>query len=136
MRKALIAVITAAVLFAVGAFAADFALTAEDTASGTDAVDACTDTVTVEFTEDFDEATNNWLVDSVDLTIASGHTCEGAAVTIILQDNDTSETVVDTIEGTWPAGTTLSLDPNVTLPVGSVWNAAVLFDGQNVRQTT
>jgi hypothetical protein len=49
MRKALIAVIVASALFAVGAFAASFAVNAEDVASGADDVAACAANVDVDF---------------------------------------------------------------------------------------
>jgi hypothetical protein len=49
MRKALIAVIVAAALFAVGAFAASFTLSAEDVASGSNGVDRCASHVDVDF---------------------------------------------------------------------------------------
>lgn len=47
MRKALIAAIVAAALFAVGAFAAEFTLNADDVASGEAPVDACASAATV-----------------------------------------------------------------------------------------
>jgi hypothetical protein len=136
MRKALIAVIVASALFAVGAFAADFTLTAEDTASGADAVDACTDSVTVEFTERFDQddtPSNVYVIDTVDLTIDTSLGCDDADVQIVLQDDDDS--VVATIDGTWTeTDLTQSFDAG-EVPVSTVWRASVLFDGQNIAQS-
>lgn len=52
MRKALIAAIVATALFAVGAFAADFAVDAEDVASGEADVQPCASSVAVNWTTD------------------------------------------------------------------------------------
>lgn len=49
MRKAIIAAIVASALFAVGAFAANFAVESEDIASGSGAVTACADSVDIDF---------------------------------------------------------------------------------------
>ncbi|MGH9084840.1 MAG: hypothetical protein ACRDYW_05255 [Acidimicrobiales bacterium] len=49
MRKALIAVAVATALFAVGAFAASFAVQSEDVASGGNAVAACVEEVDIDF---------------------------------------------------------------------------------------
>ncbi len=48
MRKALIAVVVASALFAVGAFAASFAVDSENIASGSADVDGCADVALVD----------------------------------------------------------------------------------------
>jgi hypothetical protein len=85
MRKALIAAIVAAALFAVGAFAAEFTVNAEDVASGADAVTACADAVDITFTTDADAATadtpGEWRATSATATFYRVVEVEGQEVT-------------------------------------------------------
>lgn len=78
MRKALLAVAVATALFAVGAFAASFAVQSEDIASGTDAVVACATNVDVDFDDPvLTAATGVWTVDGATVTFLDS---EGATV--------------------------------------------------------
>lgn len=141
MRKALIAVAVATALFAVGAFAASFAVQSEDSASGSNPVQSCADAATVTFNEDFDEGTNNWNVASVTVVLTAAADCLNAEAQLVLQDNDGAETIVLDQTQTVDAGeisggvATLTYTPSGTLAVGDVWNAAVLIDGLQISST-
>jgi len=146
MRKALIAVAVATALFAVGAFAASFAMQAEDTASGTNPVTSCADSASVDFTETFVPADNNWNITSVTVTLQGAADCVSGDVQLVLQDNTTGEPVVldqtklniaDAANGVSFAGEvlTLTFTPAGALPVSSVDNAAVLVNGLQLSTT-
>src|SRR5205823_13923015 len=62
MRKWIIAAVVAAALFAIGAFAASFSLTAEDVSSGADAVATCGANQT---------ATVRWHIDDTDAVLVT-----------------------------------------------------------------
>ena len=152
MRKALIAVVVASALFAVGAFAASFTVDSEDVASGTNAVEACATDADVNFTEVLHDANNDWQISQVIVTFTGGSLCSGRNATVVLQSNGTGEPVV--YEATKAvAGGSVTFVPQCTgaadptpetivcpaappagtawthLPVSQVWNAAVLVDG-------
>lgn len=104
MRKAIIAAIVASALFAVGAFAADFALTSEDVASGDADVVSCADEADVDFTtaDDVSE-TGEFIATGADIAITEreGADCSGQAVRIAVgldTDADESDTVDDYVE--------------------------------------
>jgi hypothetical protein len=160
MRKGLIATAVAVVLFAVGAFAASFAVSSEDTASGSNPVKPCADDVRIEFNELYSTAMTDWYVNTIDLFLtgdnleactAGGNT---AKLRLVLQNDD------DTIVYDHTAGPPLTLTnvgegrltltvlgtniqngvevedtPDDRLPVGQVWNAAVLIDGIQISTT-
>jgi hypothetical protein len=138
MRKALLGIAVATALFAVGAFAASFAVQSEDIASGSNATTNCAASATVNFNEDFDEVTNNWNVATVTVTLASAASCVGGDAQLILQDNDASETIVLDQTKTILAGdlvganVVLTYTPAGTLAVGDVWNSAILIDNLNI----
>jgi hypothetical protein len=75
MRKAIIAAIVATALFAVGAFAASFAVDSEDIASGADPVDACAELVRITFNEPQPASSTNgggrWTVSQATATFYS-----------------------------------------------------------------
>lgn len=144
MRKALIAVVVASALFAVGAFAASFTVQSEDIASGSNPVESCATSADVDFNEDFVEASNNWIIETVDVTLAGAEDCLGASVELVLQGNDANQTIVwqNTLVVTQAmvdaAGTdvVVQFDPATgDLTVGEVWNAAILIDGLNISST-
>lgn len=62
MRKLLVAVIAAAALFAVGAFAASFTVQSEDIASGSDGVAACAPYVDIDFDDPTASSAGEWQV--------------------------------------------------------------------------
>jgi hypothetical protein len=150
MRKALIAVAVATALFAVGAFAASFAVQSEDVASGTDPVAACATEADVDFTESLHLANNDWEISAAVVTF-NGAGCNGRDATLVLQSNAAGEPVVYEATKAVAAGSVTfvpkcdeSGDPTPTnivctvptggsawtyVPVSQVWNAAVLIDG-------
>jgi hypothetical protein len=148
MRKALIAAAVATALFAVGAFAASFTVRSEDAASGSNPVTNCAASATVDFNESFDNASHNWIVNSATVTLASASSCEGGDVELVLQnsangviaggpfllaDIDEADANVDfdaPIAGSVQLTFTL---PSV--PVGNIWNAAVLIDELQITTT-
>ena len=160
MRKALIAAIVATARFAVGAFAASFAVEAEDVASGSDPVATCTDSVDIDFNEIYVATTKSWEIPTVTVTLTgSDNACDGASATLILQNDGTPTEVDDrivyqdveivAIDGATDVvqfDTSCSTDGGVAdctqdapisgawsdLPVASVWNAALLINGEAV----
>jgi hypothetical protein len=138
MRKALIAIAVATALFAIGAFAASFAVQSEDIASGTNPTTNCAASASVNFNEDFDEATNDWNVETITVTLVSATTCVGADAQLVLQDNDAGETIVLDQTKTIVAGdvsgsnVVLTYTPTATLKVADVWNSAILIDNLNI----
>lgn len=166
MRKAIIAAIVATALFAVGAFAASFAVEAEDVASGSDPVATCADDVDIEFDDVYVEATKSWEIQKITVTLndtTTGGTlpsCDGALATLILQnDGNSSDTTTDIVYEATETVPTVPGDDNADvvefvpacdggdtdctqdapvsgswthLPVASVWNAAVLIDGNEI----
>jgi hypothetical protein len=144
MRKGLIATAVAVALFAVGAFAASFAVESEDTASGSNAVKPCAENVAVDFTETYVETSKNWNVTTVALTFTAANdrfdACKtkGALVTLVLQDDANNQVYKKTVALntateakviTIPVVAADVIGEDTTLPVGKVWNAAVLIDG-------
>jgi hypothetical protein len=97
MRKALIAVIVAAALFAVGAFAAQFTVTADDVASGNSAVGSCASEVRIieYITSTVVTAvpTNaDWTATQAKLQLVEkpDHSCAGATVDIAIGRDSTA----------------------------------------------
>jgi hypothetical protein len=147
MRKALIAVAVASALFAVGAFAASFALNAEDVASGTDLVTECADLVDVDFTTVYDEVADagDWNVTAAKLTFYDETTtpgtfalttdCDGYGAAVVIQtagDTSAAEGEVTSITG---SDETVSLVP-ATVKASAVTSAAVLVDGMDLQVAT
>lgn len=121
MRKVLFATIAAMVLFAVGAYAANVALQAEDIASGTDQVQDCTD-AKLDFTVGtYSSAKLDWPVASGTLTGCEGFT--GGEVVLLGGTNQTLETATLTGGSVTFAGTTYVRD---------VKGAALLVDGRQL----
>lgn len=133
MRKLLVAVIAAAALFAVGAFAASFAVNSEDIASGSDAVTACAATVDVDFTTVYDEA-GDWNVASavVKFYDAEGNPtdgCEGFGINLAVgTESDSSAATGEATVVTDQTSVTVPLSPAVK--ASAITSAAVLADGE------
>jgi hypothetical protein len=131
MRKALIAAVVAAALFAVGAFAASFAVDSEDVASGNDPVSACAAKVVVDFgTPTFDQTTHDWTVNSA---MVSFQNDAGSAVTTCSKGKLTLNvsTTSGVVTGTTTVGdssSSASVSFTATA-VKTINNAAVLVDG-------
>jgi len=80
MRKALIAVAVATALFAVGAFAASFAVNSEDIASGANDVTACAAQVDIDFADPvLNTTTGAWTVNGATARFLNGS--DGAVTT-------------------------------------------------------
>lgn len=140
MRKAIIAAIVASALFAVGAFAANFTVNAEDVASGSDAVTECADAVDVDFDTVFDEE-SDWDVGSAVVTFydeadtesgyATTDDCDGFGVTLVVELDDgevngfvSGEALVS------DSSESVTLDD--TVKAGQIIRASVLVDGQEL----
>lgn len=107
MRKALIAVIAAAVLFAVGAFAADLAVNSDDVASGEAPVGACGDANVISWattTAVTDSSTNttDWQANGAQVRLIpfTGSSCLDADVDIAIFSADS----VGSTAGGWTDG--------------------------------
>jgi hypothetical protein len=137
MRKWIIAVIVAGALFAVGAFAASFALNAENVSSGADPVAACGANATVRWHIDDSNAvqgtpsapTANFLINAYDVS-APG--CGNADYRLAIQG--TSEVLCPgTLSGGAVTGISLtgcSPGGTTTLNVNDVTGAALLIGDQ------
>ena len=139
MRKMLTATIVAMVLFAVGAFAATFAVNGEDVVSGADAVTQCAETAKVDFTLGAYNATEfDWPVSSVTVTFLDGAgaatnncaTTSGPAsvATVAIHNTAGGAQVTGTgnVSTSSASITTLSGGP---IYAGEVTEVAVLVDG-------
>jgi len=143
MRKALIAAAVATALFAVGAFAASFTVSSEDIASGTNPVDSCADSATVDFTEKFVAESQNWVITAAVVTLDGGSDCVTADVQLILQDDDNSESFNETLEDIADADPEVEIAapdavltfPVADLPVAEVDSASVLVDSLQLSTT-
>jgi len=136
MRKALIAAIVAAALFAVGAFAASFGVQAEDVTSGSDQVAACVERVDVDFGTSYVDADNDWRIDNavvsfLDAGNAADDGCMDHDLTLQLED-EAGAVLPPNTTYTWnPAGTVATFTWTGTdRPlVNVVGYAALLADG-------
>lgn len=131
MRKALIAAIVATALFAVGAFAAEFTVNADDVASGADAVGSCADTATVEYETNPAVTDGTFLVTTAIVTFTKGSApaCMGA----------TADFAIRSTPGGWSdsGSTTVGSDGKASfavnnLPVGPIDMVSVLANGSTV----
>ncbi len=134
MRKALIAIITAAVLFTVGAFAANLTVSTQNVASGEATVGSCASEANV----------NNWQVGTISgeddaadwsttaatvtLTELSTESCAGAVVKLAIFSNDGGGWTETTCSGA--AGSTTSYAcSGFDLAVRPIDQVAVLVNG-------
>jgi hypothetical protein len=150
MRKALIAAAVATALFAVGAFAASFAVQSEDTASGSNDVQSCASGAIVDFNESFDNANNNWNVASAVVTVTevAGVDCNGGQLELVLQPTGGGAPLggpfnANLVVAAGPPTVTKNVDTwtvtftGVTgVPVTTLANAAVLIDGVQLSSTS
>lgn len=142
MRKALIAVVVASALFAVGAFAANFAVNSEDVASGADSVTACAAEVDVDFVTVYDnQSPGDWDVGSVVLTFYSDsdgtvtQACGGFGANVAVMTDSTTPAATGTATvGATSSTVTVPLSP--ALKAGDITSAAVLVDGQALQTAT
>jgi len=143
MRKALIAVIVASALFAVGAFAASFTASSEDIASGANAVQACATHVDI----DFGEATvagattpGDYVVSSATLRFYNGTGltapaatgCNGFDAEVAIGTGATPAAVLTYTEyeaAAAIAGASATVNFTTPISVASIQAASVLVDG-------
>jgi hypothetical protein len=147
MRKALIAAAVATALFAVGAFAASFAVQSEDSASGSNAVTACAQNARIEFDEGFSTSSSNWNINSITVTFTGGTpaNCVGGSASlvlsgtggaIVLQEEKVVPAAVGGVVSVTYTPTNATLTDGATpLTVAEVLNAAVLVDGLQLSTT-
>ncbi len=136
MRKALIAAIVAAALFAVGAFAASFGVQSEDVTSGADQVAACAERVDVDFGTSYVADDNDWRIDSAVVSFFDGSDvaedgCNDHDLTLQLEDEAGAVLPANTTY-TWNAGGTVATFTwtGEGRPLASVVGyAALLADG-------
>jgi len=138
MRKALIAAIVAAALFAVGAFAAEFTVNSEDIASGAGGVGSCADFVEVEYEtqENFDTtetdfvitgATVTFLNEVVDADPVVAPDCVGAVADLALLADEWEDSASTTVAADGTATFVVS-----SVPVRPVVEVAVLANGNKI----
>lgn len=134
MRKMLTATIVAMVLFAVGAFAASFALQADDVASGADEVQSCATEVNVAFnTPDPDDLVFLATGATLEYTEISAGACSGAdaIVRLELTDENDAVTYLEVFDGELPtSGGTIDFTDDI--PVEEITGVSVLIDGVEV----
>jgi hypothetical protein len=139
MRKALIAAAVATALFAVGAFAASFTLSAEDVASGTDQVKACAQNVTVDFDDDMEYSAGQWKVETVTVAFLNGTTpttgCAGFDGTLVI--TNIGGGVLHEQDFDVPASPATSATITLTTPrnVSDIYGAGVLVEGVHMTVT-
>jgi hypothetical protein len=126
-------------LFAVGGFAARFAVNTEDVASGSDAVEKCAERVDVDFVTGYDGA-GDWNVTGALLTFydAEGDetpACGGFGANLAVSSGaaDPAATGVAVI-GAGSSTVTVKITP--TLKASQVTGSAVLVDGQSLETPT
>jgi hypothetical protein len=155
MRKGIIALIAGIALFAIGAFAASFALTSEDVSSGGDAVSACAPNAKVTWTINDNNAVvtstttgANFLITDATVTVPGGAAaCVGAGAgnfVLAIEFNGTNET---RCKGSLAAGGTGGVDAVATvslatcsagtsLNVSQVTGAALLIGDKTIPLST
>jgi hypothetical protein len=147
MRKGLIATAVAVALFAVGAFAASFAVNSEDIASGSNPVTACAARVDIDFETVYHTSpVSNWQVPSAVVKFYSNAegtpsptgNCGGYGTNVVIEN--AAGVVIATGTATVPPGPPAATSVTVNLnKVGGgalgpadIHHAAVLVDGQEL----
>jgi hypothetical protein len=143
MRKALIAAAVATALFAVGAFAASFAVQSEDIASGSDDVTACAAQVDIDFADPvLNQATGAWTVANATARFRDGSdalvtTCGGYAAELALKLGGTPATAQYSL--TTYAATVGAAANNVVFSFGAtpidvtqIHGASLVVDGKTL----
>ena len=145
MRKALIAVITASALFAVGAFAAEFAVDSEQLATGDANVQGCATAADVTFNvgPTIDTSSQDFEVTTVSIafTERSANSCLNAEVDLaigldVTPDDGTADSWVDATNCSAVSAAASSCDVTTfVVPVGQVEEVVVLANGILVQDT-
>jgi hypothetical protein len=143
MRKALIAAIVATALFAVGAFAAQFTVSAEDVASGSDGVIACAEYVDVDFDDATPTGTNgDYVVEGATLRFYDGFGADAEPATDC--DEFDAEVAIGTGDSATASLTFTPYTPSAPIDgeeatvefgpisVASIHAASVLVDGKTL----
>ena len=139
MRKALIAVITAVVLFAIGAFAAELTVDSDNLASGQDPVAKCGDAEVEWNTNDVVNTAGDWTATGATVSFEAAD-CEGATVDLAVGRDTTGDGARDSWQdwtcGTVSSGAVLCSPPSGSAPaVVEVVDVAVLANGNSVDAT-
>lgn len=145
MRKAIIAAIVATALFAVGAFAANFTLSAEDIASGTDSVTACASHVDIDFNEPTTApaGSGDYVVNGATLSFydSSGANplvaadCEGFTAEVAIGVGGSASTLTFTeyeANAAISEGGVTTVTFNPAISVASIRAASALIDGKTL----
>ena len=144
MRKALIAVAVATALFAVGAFAASFAVNSEDIASGSNPVAACAAQVDVDFAPPAgpDPTTGAWTVANATVTFRNATdgletACAGYDAELALKLGATAAAATySATTYTTPAGGVVGSSHVFTfaapIDVATIHGASVVVDGKTL----
>lgn len=150
MRKAIIAAIVATALFAVGAFAANFTVNAEDVASGRDTVVACAPAVDVVFAPaqwddtqkryEIPAATIRFVTATGDTTVSNGCDSQRADYRIELgtasgHDGTDQEGFGTVASGLLPVLSTGTGGTVTGWPVSDIEGAAVLVENIRIPAT-
>jgi hypothetical protein len=142
MRKALIAAAVATALFAVGAFAASFAVQSEDVASGANDVTACAAQVDVDFADPVLVAgTGAWTVNGATVTFrnasdAAVNSCGGYGAELALKLGATagaatySATTYSATVGASATNVSFTFSP--AIDVSTIHGASVVVDGKTL----
>jgi hypothetical protein len=138
MRKALIAVIVAAALFAVGALAASFTVNSEDVASGSDPVTACASNVDVDFTTVYD-GESDWNVGSAvvrfyssNVSTALTNACSGFGATVAVELTGGGQVLGEALV----AGNSATVPLDSSVKASQIIRASVLVDGKELVDDT
>jgi hypothetical protein len=144
MRKTLIAVIVAAALFAVGAFAASFTVRSEDVASGSNPVAACASEVDITFNEPTYSLTGVWTSTEATATFynrvagvrQAAIACNGFDADLALDIDTNGDGVADATAGHTSPNAQVATNAGVTtatfaisVDVGKLVGASVVVDG-------
>jgi hypothetical protein len=147
MRKGLIAVIVAGALFAIGAFAASFSLSAEDVSSGADAVAACGANAEIHWHISTSGAavTTTTAVANFKITgydIAAGVACGSRDYRLVIATGAASQVLCSGSLGTPSAGLATNesvaarCNPTANINVNDVTGAALLIGDQSFALQT
>jgi len=149
MRKALIAVIVASALFAVGAFAASFTVQSEDIASGANGVDACAELVRITFDEPADDVDGAWTVSEVRVRFfddaagtVDGAGCAGFEADLALDLDTTGDGIAESSQDytntavTTTSGVTTAVFNIGSVEVSQIVGASVVVDGAILTDET
>ncbi len=124
MRKAIIAAIVATALFAVGAFAANLNVNADDVASGQAGVGACGSAEVIAYETAPDTTDGDFVVTGATVRLTNGEgSCDGAEVDMAIgtdtdEDTTTAESWFDSDDCAASTSTTMTFDYVCAFPSG------------------